>query len=269
MMHAPRTPPAPRTAPPLPNPLAIALSAMPCLSKLRIGHSARVSHLAGLPQHPSGHCAAAVHGVYIALAGLAALQDLTLDCHPSFDSSDLAAAVTNRGLRCLRLMGSSAISQRHLTALTALRCLSRLVIGPSFLLHGEAHQANRSLAGLAFPAPPTRCQSKPLAILPTLKRVFEGLLSASGGSLEVLQVQGVLEEPMRECLRSSLRLKGLLFGSKRCSVWDGACHSAVLVLRDSRVDMSGKCVQALEPVKLVRDSPPLSPPSQSLAHTLW
>ena len=37
-----------------------------------------------------------------------------------------------------------------------------------------------------------------------------------------LQVQGALEEPMKACLRSSPRLRGLLFGAMRASIWQGA-----------------------------------------------
>ena len=175
-----------------PHPLATALAALPQLTRLRFGHSARVSHLR------AAGTAAPAASLFAAVAAARALVDLTVDASPSFSPADLAATASHRGLRTLRLMGSSALTQRDLVALAPLVCLSRLVLGPGFLSRGVT------------------------TVTPVFKRVLEGLLSGSGGSLEVLEVQGPLKAVLQQCLSSSLRLRRLLFGRHLGSVWTGA-----------------------------------------------
>jgi hypothetical protein len=102
LMHSEPTGETPSAAERGRNPLRAALAAMPLLTKLRLGHSARLSSLAAAPEEPSHAVPAGelrgVREVYAALQGLD-LVDLTLDCHPLFGAHDLAAVVCNRGLK--------------------------------------------------------------------------------------------------------------------------------------------------------------------------
>jgi hypothetical protein len=120
-------------------------------------------------------------------------------------------------LQVLRLFGASAVTQRDLSALSRLSCLSRLLIGPSFLADSTfmhtpvtTRAASRartasltpppfvSFAAAAATASPARSAGTaaadggarllPQRIAPALKRVLEGLTPACGGSLEWLQV---------------------------------------------------------------------------------
>lgn len=83
-------------------PVAATLGALGSLTKLRIGHSGRVSALRGVSPHDAGE-ARAVHAMYAAIGQLD-LLDLTLDCHPLFDVKDLQAVVSGAPRRAFVLL---------------------------------------------------------------------------------------------------------------------------------------------------------------------
>lgn len=80
------------------TPVASTLGALGSLTKLRIGHSGRVSALRGVsPHNVDAAGARAVHDLYAAVGQLD-LLDLTLDCHPQFGVKDLQAVVSGTPL---------------------------------------------------------------------------------------------------------------------------------------------------------------------------
>ena len=81
-------------------PLATALLAMPSLTKLRIGRSRRLSEIAGAPGggDAAEASSAGMREVYAALRELE-LAELTVDCDGAFGAKELAAVLSNRGLK--------------------------------------------------------------------------------------------------------------------------------------------------------------------------
>jgi hypothetical protein len=92
------------------------------LTSLRIGHSGRMCVLRGETPAAVG----GARGLYGAVARLAALLDLTLDCHPLFDGRDLAAVISGAQSYRSSPCGCLISPAPSMSVLPVLRCLSHV-----------------------------------------------------------------------------------------------------------------------------------------------
>eukprot|EP00892_Ulva_mutabilis_P002000 jgi/Ulvmu1/11800/UM080_0011.1 len=198
------------------SPLAATLRALPGLTKLRIGHSGRVHALRGLNLlDADADELRGVHAVYAAVGQLG-LQDLTLDCHPAFDSKDLQTVISgNTSLRELRLFGSSACTQRSMMPLAALRYMTRLVIGAKFFAAAPAGRASAVRACTSRQA--AAAADAAASLDTTFKRMLAGLMPQVQGSLHVLVLLGPLGKTLQQEVAHAHRFRGLLVGLNRWS----------------------------------------------------